>query len=343
MSTVKSDITDNPVPPTTSSASQAFEWEQFDFTFDMDQGKSSNLNSRRPRSASTPNIIYNHGAREQHTGGSGVSAQEAALLAQSASVGGNFDQAYSSMSRQGYYPSMAPSPGFYGNFLHHDNMPPPQSVPSTLTNFPWEIPAPPPHSKSSTTQYNVPQASSSTSLHPGLLAFLDSWRSLLQPSDATTSNPQQPRVSTVASHKSSSPEMQLTETERAGTSDEKRRRNTAASARFRIKKKHKTIALERTVSDLTSRAEELEREVGDLRRENGWLKEIVMLKGTQNVASNRLALRQAVDLATSQRTYGSQSALHIEDASEGPSPLSDDETPVKKPKDNEGPKSIKFW
>jgi hypothetical protein len=33
------------------------------------------------------------------------------------------------------------------------------------------------------------------------------------------------------------------------------------------------------VSDLTGRAEELEREVTELRRENGWLKEIVMLKG----------------------------------------------------------------
>jgi hypothetical protein len=33
------------------------------------------------------------------------------------------------------------------------------------------------------------------------------------------------------------------------------------------------------VSDLTGRAEELEREATELRRENGWLKEIVMLKG----------------------------------------------------------------
>ncbi|KAJ7275412.1 PLC-like phosphodiesterase [Mycena haematopus] len=54
--------------------------------------------------------------------------------------------------------------------------------------------------------------------------------------------------------------------------DDKRRRNTAASARFRIKKKQKTLGLERTVSDLTGRAEELEREAADLRRENGWLK-----------------------------------------------------------------------
>jgi len=52
-----------------------------------------------------------------------------------------------------------------------------------------------------------------------------------------------------------------------------------ASARFRIKKKQRTLQLERTVSDLSSRAEELEREATELRRENGWLKELVMLKG----------------------------------------------------------------
>jgi len=50
-------------------------------------------------------------------------------------------------------------------------------------------------------------------------------------------------------------------------------------ARFRIKKKQRSLNLDRSVSDLTGRAEELEREVTELRRENGWLKEIVMLKG----------------------------------------------------------------
>ncbi|KAJ7596634.1 hypothetical protein C8J56DRAFT_917925 [Mycena floridula] len=63
--------------------------------------------------------------------------------------------------------------------------------------------------------------------------------------------------------------------------EDKRRRNTAASARFRIKKKQRTLNLERSVSDLSGRAEELEREAADLRRENGWLKEIVMLKGSR--------------------------------------------------------------
>ena len=84
--------------------------------------------------------------------------------------------------------------------------------------------------------------------------------------------------------------------------EDKRRRNTAASgktcfpsrqqtilrymayhtARFRIKKKQWTLNLERTISDLSSRVQELEVEAAELRRENGWLKEIVMLKSKQN-------------------------------------------------------------
>jgi len=61
-------------------------------------------------------------------------------------------------------------------------------------------------------------------------------------------------------------------------SEEKRRRNTAASARFRVKKKVKAHNLERSVSDLSERVDELEQEASDLRRENGWLKEIIVLK-----------------------------------------------------------------
>ncbi|KAI0724195.1 hypothetical protein C8T65DRAFT_704108 [Cerioporus squamosus] len=69
-----------------------------------------------------------------------------------------------------------------------------------------------------------------------------------------------------------------TEVDSIAISEDKRRRNTAASARFRIKKKQWTLNLERTISDLSGRVEELEREASELRRENGWLKEIVMLK-----------------------------------------------------------------
>lgn len=91
--------------------------------------------------------------------------------------------------------------------------------------------------------------------------------------------------------------------------EDKRRRNTAASgetnfllrqqmslkhmayrtARFRIKKKQWTLNLERTISDLSSRVQELEVEAAELRRENGWLKEIVMLKSKQNAQASATA------------------------------------------------------
>jgi hypothetical protein len=65
----------------------------------------------------------------------------------------------------------------------------------------------------------------------------------------------------------------------ATTAEEKRQRNTEASTRFRMKKKLKTLNIQRLVADLTGRAEELEKEAEELRKENGWLKEIVALKG----------------------------------------------------------------
>jgi len=68
------------------------------------------------------------------------------------------------------------------------------------------------------------------------------------------------------------------EGEQTAVVEDKRRRNTAASARFRVKKKQWTLNLERSITDLSGRVEELEREAAELRRENGWLKEIVMLK-----------------------------------------------------------------
>jgi len=58
--------------------------------------------------------------------------------------------------------------------------------------------------------------------------------------------------------------------------EDKRRRNTAASARFRMKKKEREAALEKKSKDLEGRVNELERECEGLRRENGWLKGLVV-------------------------------------------------------------------
>ena len=47
--------------------------------------------------------------------------------------------------------------------------------------------------------------------------------------------------------------------------------------------------MEHTVSDLTGRVGDLEQEAADLRRENGWLKEIVMLKSGRASGGGTLA------------------------------------------------------
>ena len=77
-------------------------------------------------------------------------------------------------------------------------------------------------------------------------------------------------VSTVSSP--GGEEMQTT----VSASEDKRRRNTAASARFRLKKKEREAALESKAKELEARVSELERECEGLRRENGWLKGLVV-------------------------------------------------------------------
>jgi hypothetical protein len=80
-------------------------------------------------------------------------------------------------------------------------------------------------------------------------------------------------------------------------------------ARFRIKKKQKNLNLERTVSDLTSRAEELEREATNLRRENSWLKEMVIMKGKRNLSG----IRRPYD----EKSAGDQRGKSDDESSEG--------------------------
>ncbi|KAH7100307.1 hypothetical protein BKA62DRAFT_249587 [Auriculariales sp. MPI-PUGE-AT-0066] len=58
--------------------------------------------------------------------------------------------------------------------------------------------------------------------------------------------------------------------------EDKRRRNTAASARFRAKKKEREQALEKKAKELEGKVGELERDCEALRRENGWLKGLVV-------------------------------------------------------------------
>ena len=75
--------------------------------------------------------------------------------------------------------------------------------------------------------------------------------------------------------------------------EDKRRRNTAASARFRVKKKQREQALEKTAKELTDKVEALEAKVKSLRQENGWLRRLVVeKKGEDDLAEKFKAFRQ---------------------------------------------------
>jgi len=60
--------------------------------------------------------------------------------------------------------------------------------------------------------------------------------------------------------------------------EDKRRRNTAASARFRVKKKMREQALERTAREMTAKAEVFENKVKELEMEIKWLRSLVVEK-----------------------------------------------------------------
>lgn len=76
-------------------------------------------------------------------------------------------------------------------------------------------------------------------------------------------------------------------TSRAAAEEDKRRRNTAASARFRVKKKQREQALEKTAKEMTDRADALEARIAQLEMENKWLRNLVVektAKGKEDVA-----------------------------------------------------------
>ena len=62
----------------------------------------------------------------------------------------------------------------------------------------------------------------------------------------------------------------------AAVEEDKRRRNTEASARFRVKKKVREQALERTAAEMTDKVRGLEERVRQLERENGWLRSLII-------------------------------------------------------------------
>jgi acyl-CoA reductase-like NAD-dependent aldehyde dehydrogenase len=106
------------------------------------------------------------------------------------------------------------------------------------------------------------------------------------PYGAPTYTPQHPGASSQVDNNKrpgtttsvSSPTDGLESGSRVAAEEDKRRRNTAASARFRVKKKQREQALERTAKEMTDRAEKLEARITELEQENKFLRSLVVEK-----------------------------------------------------------------
>lgn len=68
------------------------------------------------------------------------------------------------------------------------------------------------------------------------------------------------------------------EASRLAAEEDKRRRNTAASARFRVKKKQREQALERSAKGMSDKVAALEGRINQLETENKWLKNLITEK-----------------------------------------------------------------
>ncbi|KIM85481.1 hypothetical protein PILCRDRAFT_5774 [Piloderma croceum F 1598] len=262
-------------------------WGHLIFSFDMDKGSVNRTGNTNPRNARSPRSAgqSSTAATGSNERSSRVASQNHDVLAQAAATAGpggpnemSFQQfAYTLQSMhepQGNYPYIPPAPNFRPNYLPPDHMGP--HIQGPPHPYAWaQHPLPHP----SQGQYDLQHSQYHDA---GPFPYGASSQQQLPP--ISTNIRPRAGASTAHTDASVSPSVSPTDTmdqteESSSITEDKRRRNTAASARFRIKKKQRSLNLDRSVSDLTGRAEELEREATELRRENGWLKEIVMLKG----------------------------------------------------------------
>jgi hypothetical protein len=100
----------------------------------------------------------------------------------------------------------------------------------------------------------------------------------------------------------------LDESARIAAEEDKRRRNTAASARFRVKKKERERALEQSQKEAAERVAKLEATISQLQTENAWLKELITEKNGGKSSTEELkaliSKREASDRSSSTRTDG---------------------------------------
>ncbi|TVY59556.1 Regulatory protein cys-3 [Lachnellula suecica] len=96
------------------------------------------------------------------------------------------------------------------------------------------------------------------------------------PDSSSGPQPGQKRKADSISPSGSVPDFE--EASRNAAEEDKRRRNTAASARFRVKKKQREQALERSAKEMSDKVAALEGRINQLETENKWLKNLITEK-----------------------------------------------------------------
>jgi hypothetical protein len=119
---------------------------------------------------------------------------------------------------------------------------------------------------------HTPQQSYNTDSLPGLLD------TDLYPAPSSVSSPSVPNqtpTDTAVKRKAWAAPDNYEEVSRLAAEEDKRRRNTAASARFRVKKKQREQALEKSAKEMTEKVQALEGRINQLETENKWLKNLI--------------------------------------------------------------------
>jgi hypothetical protein len=105
-----------------------------------------------------------------------------------------------------------------------------------------------------------------------------------------------------------SPSANIEDASRLAAEEDKRRRNTAASARFRVKKKQREQALERSAKEMSDKVSALEGRINQLETENKWLKNLITEKNEskEDIAAlwKKYNAEQQVERKASERKDG---------------------------------------
>lgn len=131
-------------------------------------------------------------------------------------------------------------------------------------------------------------------------------------SPASTTSPAASAPAPKRKNTQKTPAMSVEEAARVAAEEDKRRRNTAASARFRVKKKMREQTLETTVKETSEKNAALEARVTALELENQWLKNLITEKNGKSKEEGKKAESDISDMfkkfLAAQRTEGERSS-----------------------------------